>query len=127
MENETEKWTYICREDRLPDGTKGPYKASRRDFASYEEASAYAEGTSTSRHPIVVMRSAAAAVVTALNGPTKVVVTRKGDRKTETFDAHVEGDPDAGAVWVGRTYAEAFGKLVRDLGATFGIQVFLKE
>lgn len=45
----------VCRDDRLPDGTPGPYAlATRWPFASYAAAADYAGGISESRAPKIL-------------------------------------------------------------------------
>jgi len=51
------KYVVVAREDRQPDGSKGPYTiCSRRIFATRREAEVYASHVSPSREPIVVGR-----------------------------------------------------------------------
>lgn len=58
---------------------------------------------------------------------TILVVRRPGaHRSADVFEARVEGDEDANAVWVGRTAAEAVGKLVIALAPTLKLRVLLQ-
>jgi hypothetical protein len=61
------RYKVLSRTDRNTDGTPGKYTASSKEFGSYQDALAYAEGVSFSRGPIVVEAFRASLVLSALN------------------------------------------------------------
>lgn len=66
------RWRVLCRDDRQPDGSLGPYAMSSRVFDDAQMARTWAMGMSSSRFPLVVEAEKAETVMGALN--------MKGDR-----------------------------------------------